>query len=47
MTEAVLDRLRAAGLSQLHISLNGSTEEINALTRQGYGPTRWKSIFGP
>lgn len=37
MTEAVLDRLRAAGLSQLHISLNGSTEEINALTRQGYG----------
>lgn len=32
----VLFRLKASGLDNLYISINGSTEEINSATREGY-----------
>lgn len=35
-TEAVFDKLVDAGVGGIFISLNGSTEEINHLTRDGY-----------
>ena len=35
-TDEVLEKLVSAGISGICISLNGSTEEINALTRDGY-----------
>jgi pyrroloquinoline quinone biosynthesis protein E len=36
-TEEVLNRLVEAGVTDIFISLNGSTEEINSLTRNGFG----------
>lgn len=35
-TQAVYDRLVISGISGIFISLNGSTESINSLTRDGY-----------
>lgn len=35
-TESNLDKLIQAGLNNIYISLNGPTEEINRLTRDGY-----------
>lgn len=37
-TQKVYDELMEAGDPAIYISLNGSTEEINAMTRDGYGP---------
>lgn len=36
MTEEFAEKLKIAGLDNCHISLNGSTEEIHALTRDGF-----------
>jgi len=36
LTRSVIDDLISAGVSGIFISLNGSTEEINSLTRDGY-----------
>ena len=36
ITNEVLDKLISAGISGIFISLNGSTKEVNALTRDGY-----------
>lgn len=36
-TQEVYERLIEAGVAGIYISLNGSTEEINALSRDGYG----------
>jgi len=35
-TQEVYDKLIESGVAQIFISLNGSTEEINSLTRDGY-----------
>ena len=35
-TQETFDELTAAGVSHIHISLNGSTEEINNISRDGY-----------
>lgn len=35
-TQEVLDKLRSAGIDNICISLNGSTKEINSLTRDGF-----------
>ncbi|MGV8146288.1 MAG: radical SAM/SPASM domain-containing protein [Alkaliphilus sp.] len=36
LTEVFLMKMKKAGLSVLFVSLNGSTEDINSLSRQGY-----------
>lgn len=36
LTESVVTQLLEAGLDSISISLNGSTEAVNSLTRQGY-----------
>ena len=35
-TQDVYDKLVDAGVTEIHISLNGSTEKINSLTRGGF-----------
>ena len=36
LSDDILDRLIESGISRIYISLNGSTEEINSQTRDGY-----------